>query len=514
MSKFKHANRDQPFLLPPDMREWLPEDDLAHFVIEACERVDISAFKVNHRGTGSEQYHPRMMLALLVYCYANGFFSSRRIERATYRDIGVRFVAANTHPDHDTICAFRRRNEAAFAEAFLQVLLLAQELKLLNVGVVSVDGTKIDANASKHKSLRYDRAGELREQLQGDIEELMARAEAADAQGEDPQKPPEEIARREKLKTKMDAACERLEKRARARADAQQAEYERKLQARDERGGKGRKPKPPDEAPRPDEQTNLTDPDSRLMRKNKRSEYRQAYNAQASVDADGSQLILAADVSQSASDANELAGMVAAIPDALGAVETVLADTGYANEEQVAAVQAMGIEALVAVGGGGHERQYDFRPKKENKKEKKPPPEVKAEWRLAMREELAKPENKAKYARRKHTVEPVFGIIKAAMGFRRFLLRGLAGVKLEWLLVALAYNVKRLWNLIKGGSMSDLGRKLSPFCAGRRLHREPQALIGRFSPLWAKITGPSARAAVSLTNLNPRAINIPSPTGC
>ena len=153
MSNFVECDWEQAFLLPPDLRDWLPADDLGHFVIEAVERVDLGAFKVNHRGTGSAQYHPRMMLALMIYCYANGIFSSRRIERATHRDIGVRFVAANRHPDHDTIARFRRENFAAVSESFLQVLLLAKELKLLRVGLVSVDGSKFKANASKHRSV-------------------------------------------------------------------------------------------------------------------------------------------------------------------------------------------------------------------------------------------------------------------------------------------------------------------------------------------------------------------------
>ena len=147
-------------MLPPDLRDWVPEDDLAHFVIEAVERVDLGAFKVNRRGTGSAQYHPRMMLALLTYCYANGIFSSRRIERATRRDLGVRFVAADNHPDHDMIASFRRENLAAVAASFLQVLLLAKELKLVKVGVVSVDGSKFDANASKHRSVNVARTAD------------------------------------------------------------------------------------------------------------------------------------------------------------------------------------------------------------------------------------------------------------------------------------------------------------------------------------------------------------------
>jgi len=222
MTRFVNADRDQTFLLPPDMRDWVPEDDLCHFVIEAAARVDMRAFAVNTRGSGSPQYDPRMMLALLIYCYANGICSSRRIERATYRDVAVRFVAANTHPDHDTIATFRRRNEAAFKAAFLEVLLLARELRLLKVGTVSVDGTKIDANASKHKSVRYDRAKVLREKLQADIAELVTKAESADAAGDDdPQALPAKIARREHLKAQMDAAVARLEAEAAARAGAE-----------------------------------------------------------------------------------------------------------------------------------------------------------------------------------------------------------------------------------------------------------------------------------------------------
>ena len=212
MPKFVQRHQSQLYLLPPDLRDWLPEDDLAHFVVEAVERVPLERFQVNERGTGSAQYHPRMMLALLVYCYANGIFGSRRIERATYRDIGVRYVAANCHPDHDTICTFRRSNFDAVAEAFLQVLLLAKELQLLRVGTVSVDGTKVDANANKRNSLRYDRAGALREQLRGEIEGLLDQAEHADTDAApDPQGLPEELSRRDKLRVKLDRACAELE---------------------------------------------------------------------------------------------------------------------------------------------------------------------------------------------------------------------------------------------------------------------------------------------------------------
>ena len=446
MSNFVECDRDQAFLLPPDLRDWLPADDLGHFVIEAVERVDLGAFKVNHRGTGSAQYHPRMMLALMIYCYANGIFSSRRIERATHRDIGVRFVAANRHPDHDTVARFRRENFAAVSESFLQVLLLAKELKLLRVGLVSVDGSKFEANASKHRSVRYERAGALIAQLEGEIAELLGRAEAADVAGEDdPQALPKEIARREALRDKLDAARRRLEAQAQARAAAEREAYEAKVAAREKRRGraKGKHPKPPAGTPAADAQSNLSDPDSRLMRKSKHHEYRQAYNAQEAVDAGGSQLIVGARVSQCASDRNDLVADIAAIPAALGRPETVLADNGYANGAEVAALEASGIEALVSTSAEGRRRTHDFRPVKALPAAKEP----KADWLKAMAEKLASEEGRALYKRRRQTVEPVFGVIKAVLGFAGFSLRGLEKVEGEWTLVALAYNCKRLHKL-------------------------------------------------------------------
>lgn len=268
MTTYAPFDRDQPFLLPPDLKDWLPEDDIAHFIVAAVERVRLGEFRTNPQAGGKPQYHPRVMLALLIYCYANGVFSSRRVERATYRDIGARFIAANTHPDHDTIATFRRANKVAFEAAFLQVLLLARESDVLRLGTVSIDGTKIDANASKIRSLRYDRAKALRDKLAADIAELTRKAEAADAEDADPQALPAEIARRAALKQKLDAAAARLEAEAKAQAEAERPEYEKKKAAYEaKRGRRGRPPKPPDETPPPARQTNLTDPDSQLMRK-------------------------------------------------------------------------------------------------------------------------------------------------------------------------------------------------------------------------------------------------------
>jgi transposase len=367
---------------------------LAHFIIEAVERVGLGAFKVNWAGTGKAQYHPRLMLALLIYCYANGIFSSRRIERATHRDVAVRLVAADQHPDHDTLATFRRENAAAIAAAFAEVVVLARELGLLKLGMVSIDGSKIDANASKVRSLRYDRAQELRAQLDADIAELLARAAAADAEDTlDPQALPKE----------------------------------------------------PDDTPPPETQRNLTDPDSALMRKSKRHEYRQAYNAQAVVDAEGSQLVLSADVSRNAADAPTFQAIVEALCEEVGRPTTVLGHSGFAQQEAVRALQNRGIEVLVAVSRPEGQRRYDFRPPRQNAK---PPPEIKAEWRQEMQARMQTEEAKTKYKRRKCTVEPVFGIIKNVLGFTRFHLRGIDNVRAEWLLLTLAYNCcKRLVNL-------------------------------------------------------------------
>jgi transposase len=211
MTQFIPFSRDQSFLLPLDAKDWLPSDDVVHFVVAAVDRVPLGAFAVRPIPGGKAQYHPRLLLALLIYAYANGIFSSRRIERATHRDIGVRYVAANLHPHHDTIAAFRRANRAAFEAGFLQVLLLARESGLLRLGTVAMDGTKLDANASKIRSVRYDRARALRARLAADIAALTDRAEAEDAEAQpDPQALPAEIARREALKARLDAACARL----------------------------------------------------------------------------------------------------------------------------------------------------------------------------------------------------------------------------------------------------------------------------------------------------------------
>ena len=444
MTSYAPFDRDQPFLLPPDLRDWLPEDDFAHFIVAAAERVRLGAFRTNRQAGGKPQYHPRLMLALLVYCYANGIFSSRRVERATYRDIGARFIAANTHPDHDTIATFRRTNKAAFEAAFLEVLLLARETGILKLGTVSIDGTKIDANASKIRSVRYDRATALRTKLAADIAALTAKAEAADAEDSDPQALPAEIARREALKAKLDAACARLEAEARAQAEAEKPEYEKKKAVYDAKTGRrGRPPKPPEGTPPPERQINLTDPDSQLMRKSQAHEFRQAYNAQAVVCAEGSQLILATNMATTPSDQPTFAATILAMEHTIGLPRTVLADAGFASGDAVAKLEARNIEPLVAIAKTQPHRPYDFRPLPKPKPERR----ITEPWRLAMQAKLESDEGKSRYRKRKQTVEPVFGIIKSAIGFTRFHLRSRENVATEWLVVALAYNCRRLCRL-------------------------------------------------------------------
>jgi len=449
MRKFIDIDRETPMLLPCDLREWVPEDDMVHFVIESVEGMKLQQFTVNERGTGSKQYPPVMMLALLIYCYANGIFSSRRIERATYRDIGVRYLTADKHPDHDTIAKFRRENFDAIAECFVCVLELARKLKLLKVGTVSVDGTKVKANASKYKNVSYERAGHLYEQLEIEVRELLEKAEKADSsEQEEGQSLPKEIAHRENLRQKMETARRELQERAREKAEVERGEYERKVAERENRHGKskGKRPKPPKEEPAPQEQVNLVDKDSRLMRKNKRSGYEQSYNAQAVVDADGTQLVLGARITQSASDSNELVEDVREVPVSVGKVEKVLADSGYVNEKQVEDLDSDHIDVYMATGAESKQcrRKHDYRPEKAAQK---PARKVKAQWLKRMQAKLETETGRALYARRKQTVEPVFGIIKQCMGFRQFLLRGVDKVTGEWQLVTMAYNFKRLWNL-------------------------------------------------------------------
>ena len=362
MSNFRPIDRQTPYLLPPSVNDWLPERHLARFVVEVIEGLDVSAMSGAYRGSGSASYHPRLLLALLVYGYATGVFSSRKLERATYDSVAFRFVAANEHPDHDTIAAFRKRFLKEIEALFVQVLLLARETGLLKLGTVALDGTKVHANASKHSALSYEHAGKIEAQLKAEVAELMAKAEAADqADIPDGMSIPDELARREERLQKIAEARAKIEARAKERHERELAEHQAKLAAREAKekatGKKpgGRPPAPPVEGPLPTDQINLTDEESRIMPV-AGGGFEQCYNAQAVV-AEGSLLVVASDVVQAPNDKQQLKPMLAktsALPEELGKAETMLADNGYFSEANVKACLAAGIEPLIALGRDAH----------------------------------------------------------------------------------------------------------------------------------------------------------------
>lgn len=448
--------------LPCDLREWVPGDHLVHFILEAVEQVSVAHFHVNHRGTGSAQYPPSMMLALLIYCYATGRSGSRTIEAATYSDVAVRFLCANLHPDHDSICAFRRENKAAIEAAFIQVLQLARELKLTRVGAVSIDGTKMLANASKHAAVSHGRAGEMIEQLQLEVRQLLEKAEAADAQEQSSGlNVPAELARRKERLAALKEARRVIEERAREAAAAEQGAYEAKMaerQAQREKGDKpkGKDPRPPSPEPEPKAQYNFTDPDSRIMKAGSGGQFEQAYNAQAAVDEN--MLIVGAQLSQAPNDKEQLVPTLAAVvPELKNEIQAVLVDSGFYSEAAVRAVEqlpdgtASGVTVYAAVERIAHHRTV------EDLMAEKQEPAALAESASAkeqMAHRLKSRTGRQLYKLRKQTVEPVFGIIKEAMGFRRFRLRGRKKVSLEWTLVCLSYNLKRLFALKNLGAAS------------------------------------------------------------
>lgn len=453
-ARFVDLDRETPMFLPYDLREWVPAEHIVHFILDAVEQIPTAHFQINHRGTGSEQYPPSMMLALLIYCYATGRFGSRMIEAASYSDVAVRYLCANHHPDHASICAFRSANERAFKAAFVTVLQLAQHLKLTKVGAVSIDGTKIQANASKHAAVSYARAGEMIGQLELEVQELMQRAQQAENQEtKEDINIPAELTRREDRKAALQQARQVIEERAREVAAAQQSDYEakqaRRQQQRDEGNPpRGPEPKPPDGKPDPKAQYNFTDPQSRIMKAGNGQHFEQSYNAQAAVDQ--ALLIIGERVSAAPNDKRELEPTVAAIsPVVAPQVKTILVDSGFYGEAAVQAVEhnadgtPTGRTVLAAVAKLSHHKTVaDLLPQPEPPA---PGPAATAKQRMGHR--LKTTAGKMLYKLRKQTVEPVFGIIKEILGFRRFSLRGHAKVSLEWTLVCVSYNLKRLFTL-------------------------------------------------------------------
>ena len=457
MSKrFRNCDLNQRLLLPPSLEEWLPEGHLARFVAEVVETLDLSAIYARYEqgdGRGLAAYDPRMMVRVLIYGYSRGVASSRRIERATYEDVAFRYLAADQHPDHDTIATFRKEQLANLSQLFVEVLRLCQRAGLVKLGQVALDGTKVKANASKHKAMSYERMGEAEKKLEAEVKGLLEEAARVDAEedakygkGRRGDELPGELARRETRLGKIREAKSALEQEAREAAERKQAEVGARLRERSrqeqERGRKmgGRVPEAPDpdEAqPEPKAQRNFTDPDSRIMKDGATKEFVQAYNAQAVVDGEA-QVIVAAEVTQETNDKKQLVPMLEQVQVLMGSKpQRATADAGYFSEASVTDPRLEGIDLFVAPDKQKHSEAVVVATG--------PPPPESSSVAERMRYKLRTPEGRAVYKRRKAVVEPVFGQIKEARGFRRFLLRGLEKVSAEWKLICATHNLLKLY---------------------------------------------------------------------
>jgi transposase len=468
--KFVNIDRQSPLLLPPDLRDWLPEDDLAHFILEVVEQTDLSRAWVNTRGTGDAQYPPGMMLAVLIYCYATGTFSSRRIEALTYQHVSVRYLAGNEHPDHDSICLFRRRNEPLLQAVFAQVLKVAGTLGLGQVGTVCLDGTKILASATKRRTHNQAQLEEQARQLDLQISGLLAQAEKADqadaaAQAQDGTRLPQKLRSAQRRREQIQAALTKLQEVCAEKA--QEREADRAAWRADPMGEcpRARSAKPGEK-----DRINLSDPESALQPL-PRGGYAQGYNAQAIVSAEHHALILATAVCTDTNDRQQLQPMLATLtPAQRTACQRVVVDSGYDHARQIAQLEAgqPGLEilcapqpksrkkkatALLAVPEEAAERLPEEGAAEaggaaQARQRKPASPSVAVQrsrdLRARLDQKARSPEGRQWLKVRRTSVEPVFGIIKETLGFRRFSLRGLAKVNLEWQLVATAFNCRRL----------------------------------------------------------------------
>jgi len=427
------------------IRDVLPPDHLARFIVEVVSWLDLSAIYARYAPVGGEAYAPEILLALLFYGYATGVFSSRKIEKATYERIPFRFIAGGWHPDHDTIAHFRKTFLVEITDLFAQMLVVAHELGLLKLGNISVDGSKVHADASKSHAVSYGRLLQLERGLRVEVEELMALAEKAEQKDL-----PEgldvgfEIGLRQERLLNLAQAKVVLEARAQERYQVEKAEYEDKLREREGKAKKtgrkprGKAPKPPTAGPRAKDQYNFTDPDSRIMKNSTNNGFDQHYNVQVVVDQD-SRLIAGNTVSNHVNDQEEAIPSVDAIPAAVGKPEAAAFDNGYWSPTNVKKLEARGIEPYIATGRDSHHPRWQERFAQELEP---PPPE--ASLIVKMAHKLKTDIGRQIYGLRKSTVEPVIGIIKETLGFRQFSLRGLLAVAGEWSLVCLAYNLKRL----------------------------------------------------------------------
>ena len=446
MSNFIVADRKTDYLLPPSVDDWLNEDHLARYIVEVVDQLDLTQLTRRYAGRGSKAHHPATLLSILIYGYCTGVFSSRKLERATYDSVAFRYLAAGTHPDHDTLATFRRRFLGEFSELFVQVLELAREMKLLKLGNVCLDGTKVHANASRHSALSHGHIEKLEIQLKAEVQELLALAENTDqADVPDGVDLPAEIRRREDRLAAMAEAKAKIAARAEERYQREKAEYDAKLAKRAEKekttGKKpgGKPPTAPTPGPKDNDQINLSDEESRIMPVSGGG-FEQAYNAQAAVDTE-TMLVVATGLTQAPNDKEQVEPMLETLKaqaERLGKVTGLIADTGFCSETNITACETAAVAPLIAVAKENHHPDW-------RERHSEPPalPEN-ATPLQAMAHRLKTKAGRALYALRKQTVEPVFGIIKSVMGFRQFSLRGLTTVSGEWTLVCLAWNLKRL----------------------------------------------------------------------
>ena len=448
---FKTADYDATLDVTVRLGDCLPPDHLARFVVDTIAQLDLSAIYMRYAPRGGQPYAPEILLALLFYGYATGVFSTRKLERATYETIPFRFIAGNLHPDHDTLASFRKTFLPELKDLFVQVLLLAHVAGALKLGNISLDGTKIHADASKSKAVSYQHLLTLQAHLRAEVEELFALSERVD-QGDLPDGlvVSDEIAREQARLARLAEAKAVLEARAKERTANEQAEYDAKLQERAEkarqtgRTPRGRAPKPPTPGPRDKDQYNFTDPESRIMKHRSTEGFEQDYNAQIAVDQD-SLLIVGESLSNHPTDQHEAEPTLDAIPPELGTPDAAALDTGYFSQANIAVFERRAIDPYIATGRDPHHpswwERFDRLPAA-------PPDDASPKVKMAYKLKTAI--GKAIYGLRKCTVEPVIGIIKEVMGFRQFSLRGEHASAGEWCLVCLAFNLKRLHTLLQG----------------------------------------------------------------
>ena len=444
---FIGTNRGQGFLLPPNINDWLPQKHMARYIVDIVNQLDMESIYKEYSTIGKRGYDPKMLLSLLFYGYATGTFSSRKIENATYDSVAFRFISANTHPDHDTIANFRQRFLKELSKLFIQILLIAQENGILKIGNISLDGTKIKANASKHKALSYKHACALEKQLQEEVTQLMQKSQESDNSSIDEGiNIPDEIARREDRLEVIKAAKLKIEIRAKERYEIEQKIYQDKIDARDDyekkngKKPKGQKPKSPKEEPKDKDQVNLTDEESRIM-PTSGGGFIQAYNVQASVDHD-SLLLVHNHVTQHTNDKQEIEPTLKFFKNNPQLkVKNILADAGYFSESNTKLCEEASITPYISLGKEKHNQTFDERFKESSPLKENPTSLERLQHRLQT------PEGKALYAQRKYKIEPLFGVIKQVMGFRQFMLRGFEKAQGEWNLICITYNLKRMFKI-------------------------------------------------------------------